>query len=788
MYKACTTVVTLLCTVSLHAQQATYPPGTFELTPQVDLHLTPVPVVVPEQFASSVPEGLSLNLPPGFSAKVFAAPGLDGARFMAWDAEGVLHAINMKADTSIEDQPPTASARGHVVALPDRDNDGVADTAIVVADNLKWANSLAFYQGTMYVADTHQILKFRDLDGDGIYEDRAVLVDDIPTGGLHITRTLVIDEINEKIYLAVGSSCGQSCREDTPERAAILQFNIDGTGRRVFARGIRNAVGLTLHPITNQLWATNNGHQERDRGLPPEWIDIVRDDGFYGWPFAYGYQVYIQSGRLRLIGEDSLAVQSMRRPVALVPAHLAPMDIHFYTRDLFPAQYRNAAFIAMRAGAAGWDPGYKVMALFSAEDGSNARIGDFITGFRPDPDSEQVWGKPVGVTSDSRGNLYITSDWVNHLLLKIVPGRLEGTLEGVLPDAVVVGESFAIDARLRLTGLVADGGAATATADLRPLGGDAALPLLAEGDGTFRLQTTLVAARSGRRDIAIRVVQPTSFDQLTSVVSHTVRVYPRGDLPILGDSSSGRWTMQADFGGIEFPPLAAADPTYENHRAAPVLIPVDRFSLGWSFTLQPDAPIDELGYLALTFAFHPGEVAEGDNAQFTVALRPGRTIDLLGEKRVDLQRRDWQRVELTVEDFDLSQAVQKIQFRGNLKGRFYLADMRLVAAAPPPTAVLEERADALPRTFALDQNFPNPFNSITQIRFALPQAAEVDLTVYNLSGQKVAALATGTRSAGTYALRWDGRDARAQPLASGVYIYRLRADKQTLSRKLLLLQ
>jgi glucose/arabinose dehydrogenase len=418
-------ILLLIFPVLLAAQDDTYPPGTFQMTPKIDLGLSEVPVFVPEKFRGMVSEELTVNLPTGFSARVFAVEGLRGPRFMAWNSEGVLHVANMKAGNADEFEPNGVTSQ--IVALPDRDGDGVADEAIVAADNLRWANSLAFYQGDMYVADTHQIVKFSDGDGDLVYETREVFADNIPTASTpHLTRTIVVDEARGLFYLSVGSTC-DVCREGNPERATVLRFNADGTGRKIFATGLRNAIGLGLHPVTGELWATNNGHTEEAITEPPEWIDIVREDGFYGWPFAFGYQVYIDFNfrgsyrrMLPITTQDSLLVQTMGRPVAQVDAHVAPMDIHFYGEGNFPSNYRHAAFVAYRAGFRGPDPGHKIVAMFVGPDGSDARVGDFMTGFWPNPpDRANTWGTPVGLATDRRGSLYVTSDWINHLVLKV---------------------------------------------------------------------------------------------------------------------------------------------------------------------------------------------------------------------------------------------------------------------------------------------------------------------------------------------------------------------------------
>ena len=133
--------------------------------------------------------------------------------------------------------------------------------------------------------------------------------------------------------------------------------------------------------------------------------------------------------------------------------------------------------------------------------------------------------------------------------------------------------------------------------------------------------------------------------------------------------------------------------------------------------------------------------------------------------------------------------VEDLIIAGNLKGTFYLDDIRLVPKeAPTNTAVVESRQDNAPADFQLNQNFPNPFNSGTVISFALPQAEAVDLAVYNITGQKVATLVSGQRPTGGYQIHWDGRDDQQRPLASGLYLYRLQAGDRVHARKLLLLR
>ena len=403
----------LLTTSALLAED--YPPGTLQLTPQLDLALRPVAV-------EGLP-GRTLNLPPGFKVKLFSKE-VDHGRFMAVDDSGVLHVANMNT-RDYGYWTYSDKRNGSVRAFPDKDGDGHADRSYVAADRFLQPHSVAFYKGQLYVADHDMIYRLSDKDGDGYYEERSEFIK-VPgimgRSSEHVTHSIVFDKENDKLYLHIGSSC-DVCREDDSERATILEFNADGTGRRIYASGLRNALGLDLHPITGELWASGNGHDREGIKLPPEWINIVRDGSFHGWPFAYAYRVWVDftdEEYKRIVGPrtsaDSALVERVERPVALVGAHLAPMGLHFYTHDQFPSQYKNAAFVAFHNGVGHPDQlGYKVSVLFSKPDGSDARIADFLTGFHTE--NKGYWALPVGVISD--GHLYISSDRITPAIFRV---------------------------------------------------------------------------------------------------------------------------------------------------------------------------------------------------------------------------------------------------------------------------------------------------------------------------------------------------------------------------------
>ena len=765
----------LLCILASSALHAEYPPGQIRLTPKIDLHLESVPV-----------EGLpdrTLNLPPGFKVKLFSDQ-VDKARFMAWDDQGVLHVANMKTQRGNQWRP-ASGRQGTVLALPDRDGDGRADTVYKVADDFHWPHSVAFYQGALFVADDDAIYRLEDRDADSFYEERAVFAE-VPgfmgRASEHVTHTLVFDEANDKLYFHVGSSC-DLCREDDPERSTIIQMNTDGTGRRIFASGLRNSIGLDLHPVTGELWGAGNGHDREGRDLPPEWITPLRDGHFYGWPLAYAYQVWtdFSIGSYRraifpLTAADSLLVASMERPVALVPAHLAPMALHFYEHDQFPPQYRHAAFVAFRAGVLGNDPGYKVMVLFAEPDGSNARIADFLTGFRPNPNGRTVWGKPVGLITDEAGGLYVTSDDLTQAVFRIEASPLQSTWESPPPDTLLVGAVLPLRATVRLQRQVEGAGSAQLMADLTALGGPEAWPLQRIDDQTYRLETDLSAGEhNGRKKLVVHLAQG---DEATKLV-HSIVVLPREDQVLFADELA--WDQGALYSAQLDP--THADTVFAGQRAMRVE------ARGFTIEFLPRIPVAPVGYVGLRVALHPGTATGGFRPSLAWVINGDTSNRLDLTDQLDWELNQWQVLEVGLDKLD--GPIESLRFIGSLRGTFYLDDVSLVAAQSSGgvTAVQEEGDQSgAPQKFALDLNYPNPFNSSTTIRYRIEEPGRVRLDVFDVQGKKVKTLADGYTGLGVYQVEWDGADARGKPVATGVYIVRLQKGTVSLFHKMLLLK
>lgn len=224
-------------------------------------------------------------------------------------------------------------------------------------------------------------------------------------GGGHWTRDVVFSTDGQKMFVSVGSLTNDSDGPQEKNRADILQYNPDGSGFRIFASGLRNAVGLAINPTTGQLWASVNERDGLGDNLPPDYITHVQDGGFYGWPWYY---IGNHPDPNHLGKHPELAAKVIV-PDVLIQAHSASLCMCFYTGKQFPAEYRGDAFAAEHGS---WNrarrTGYKIIRVPMKDGKATGEYEDFVTGFVTE--NGDVWGRPVGITVAADGALLFSDD------------------------------------------------------------------------------------------------------------------------------------------------------------------------------------------------------------------------------------------------------------------------------------------------------------------------------------------------------------------------------------------
>ena len=336
----------------------------------------------PDGLERTTVEGHDLFLKPGFHITAFAQ-GLPGVRYLTLGPGNVVYA--------------SLTRGGTIVRLPDANHDGVADSAITVASGLHQPFGIAFRGDTMCVGETDALDRFTP--GATTPQKLASL----PGGGGHSTRTVVVGPDN-KLYVAIGSSCNV-CEEADPRRAAVVTYNPDGTGEHLFARGLRNSVGLAFNPTTRELWANNNDRDNLGDDLPPEHVNILKDGKYYGWPQCY------LPGKPNPEYPDANCA-TVEPPAITIQAHSAPLGLAFYTGTMFPAEYRGDAIMTLHGS---WNrsvpTGAKVVRV-RIQNGKATGVEDFITGWLP-PGAASTsgrWGRPVSPLVLPDGSLLISDD------------------------------------------------------------------------------------------------------------------------------------------------------------------------------------------------------------------------------------------------------------------------------------------------------------------------------------------------------------------------------------------
>lgn len=332
-----------------------------------------------------------IKLPAGFKIEVYAE--VDNARSLAMSPGGTLFVGNRNGDK--------------VYAVKDTNGDFKADKKWTIASGLNMPNGVAFKDGDLYVAEVSRITKYVGIESKLDSPPKPVVVNDqYPTETHHGWKYIAFGP-DGKLYVPVGAPCN-ICDPDEDIYASITRINPDGSGREVYAHGIRNTVGFTWHPVTKELWFTDNGRDMMGDDLPPcEVNNAPKKDMHFGYPYCHAGTIQDpEFGKKRNCTEFTAPAQSLG-------PHVAPLGLKFCTGTMFPQTYRNNLFIAEHGS---WNRskkiGYRVSMIKVEGNKKAVSYETFASGWLDDH-FQKAWGRPVDVLMLPDGSMLVSDDFAN---------------------------------------------------------------------------------------------------------------------------------------------------------------------------------------------------------------------------------------------------------------------------------------------------------------------------------------------------------------------------------------
>ena len=333
-------------------------------------------------------EESTLKVAEGFSLKL-VAKDLGYVRFLAITEQGDLVA--------------TIADRGQILLLQDRDQNGTTETQTVLIDGLNEPQGILFDGDWLYFSESGTVSRVAfDHSAASLAGEIQVVLQDLPYDLIHKAKAIGISR-DRKLYVAVGSPCNV-CEPEDPRYAAMLQSELDGSNPQIYARGLRNSVGFDWAPWSGDFYATVNARDLLGDNFPPDELNLVVENGFYGWPYVNGDNIPDPDfGDKRPdLASSAIAPAFKFRP------HNAPLGIRFVkAHRSLPPGFNRMALVALHGS---WNrsvlDGYKVISLHWDNQG-NIESRDFVSGFLAD---DGIMGRPVDIAQDRQGRFYITDD------------------------------------------------------------------------------------------------------------------------------------------------------------------------------------------------------------------------------------------------------------------------------------------------------------------------------------------------------------------------------------------
>ncbi len=329
-----------------------------------------------------------IKLPPGFSISVYAE--VPNARSMTLSESGVLYVGNRSEDK--------------VYAVTDENNDGKADKVYVVASGLNSPNGVAFKNGHLYIATISSILKLENIEANLANPPKPITIFDKYPEDQHHGWKFIAFGPDGKLYVPVGAPCN-ICKSEKPVYASITRINDDGTGMEIFANGIRNSVGFSWHPVTKQLWFTDNGRDLLGNDIPSDELNNAPAAGMhFGYPYCHQGDIPDpEFGKGKNCSDYT-------PPVEKLGAHVASLGLRFYTGTMFGEAYKNQIFITEHGSWNRTEPvGYRIVTVKLDSTGKSMGSNIFAEGWLQ-PDGK-VLGRPVDVAIKQDGSMLISDDY-----------------------------------------------------------------------------------------------------------------------------------------------------------------------------------------------------------------------------------------------------------------------------------------------------------------------------------------------------------------------------------------
>ena len=392
------------CATVSHEPSHHFAPG----TGPVDKLQLPTPFATPSVRNTSKvigwPKGKMPQPAPGFEVSLFADNLNNPRQAYALPNKDILV---VEAVREFPDRP--AKSSNQITLFRDTDNDGKPDLREIFLTGLNMPHGMLLVGDWFYVGNTNSVVRYPYRAGQTKIDGKGEKILDLPSGG-HYTRNLIADPAGKKIYIAVGSASNvdeEKGWEKDQRRAGILEMNLDGSAMRIFAKGLRNPVGMDWEPRTKTLWTVVNERDLLGDDLVPDYLTSVQDGGFYGWPYSY----FGQNEDPRKKGQRPDLVAAAIKPDYALGSHVAALGLAFYQGKALPEKYHGGAFIGMHGS---WNRskmvGYKV-AFLRFENGKPAGLlEDILTGFIADENKFEAYGRPVGVTVAPDGSLLVADD------------------------------------------------------------------------------------------------------------------------------------------------------------------------------------------------------------------------------------------------------------------------------------------------------------------------------------------------------------------------------------------